>query len=680
MELMTVKEMALHSEDLPATYRALMHLLPKERRDPVVWEGMPVYKILQMTILRILDRITADRGETPGLPTPLEFVREIQVTGVSVRRMFTHIVKALLAREVPAEEMLPVFDAAVLERCLVESSEEIEPEDVEWLFCSFNKMLYVAYLYLNDLGATSAVLTVLDRHVAHCQVPNAAKIRAAMRMIHGVSPDLVARIADISLTFQLRHTLKNIQRLRTALDRFSETNDLRGLERFYNDAKALDPSPLNEAIFTSFIAAFLSFYRSQDIALRVWDDMVAIGIRPGVSAWNALLRYGHGYDRNALATIWDRMICSGVMPDVHCWTTRIHTQMNANQMQDGLQSLQEMVTMGTKPTIETINAAIDGLLKFDHFEESGQVIRWADEIGVEADLITYNTLLRGYLKKQGAAKDAMNILQSMTDKGITPDVYTFTIVLDGIYKAAEAEVRPPPETEEITEIFRFMEGLGIEANVTTYTALVGGLLEQNNMMAVQGVRETMNEKAVGGNADFYTVLIKDAFARHDFARVDSVLPEMHYYDVARDHVFWKEVILGYARAGLIEKMMTAMEDMKAEPHRMVITMKGYVTILRALERRGERIAAKKVVEDVVASWDERRDNIKREGHTSRIEAQFWEVVAMIGGVGWMQGLRQSVYLEVQQYGEPLSVAAGVLSGPQETQSIPQQPEKSEQMI
>jgi hypothetical protein len=108
-------------------------------------------------------------------------------------------------------------------------------------------------------------------------------------------------------------------------------------------------------------------------------------------------------------------------------------------------------------------------------------------------------------------------------------------------------------------------------------------------------------------------------------------------------------------------MMAAMERMKGETPRMVITLKGYVSILRALERRGERMAAKTIVEDVVADWEERRD-IKRDGHTSRIEEQFWEVVAMIGGAGWMQGLRQQVYLEAQ-HKEP------VFSGPPEPASM-----------
>jgi pentatricopeptide repeat protein len=654
---MTVKEMALYSRDLLGTYKALMELIPQGRRDPMLWESIPVFKILQSMILRVLDRITEDQGKTPGLPTPLDFLGEIKATGMNVRRLYTHILQALLVRQAPVEELLPVFDSAVSYRIPVESPEDIEPEDVEWIFCSFNKMLYITYIYLSDLGASSPILTVLDRHVTHCEVPSAAQVRGAMRMVRGASPELVAHITEISINFKLRHTLKVMTRLRSALDRFSQTNDLRGLEKFYNSAKALDPSPLNEAIFTCFISAFLSFYRSQDMALHVWDDMVNMGITPGVTSWNALLRYGHGYDRAALMTIWDRMILAGIMPDVHCWTTRIHSQMNANQMQDGLDSLREMVEMGTKPTTETINAAIDGLLKFDHFEESGQVIRWADELGVQADIITYNTLLRGYLKKHGAAHDAMSILKSMTDTGITPDVYTFTIVLDGIYKAAEAQVRPPPDLQEIAEVFEFMEGLGIQANVTTYTALVGGLLEENNMAAVHGVRQTMSEKEVGANVDFYTVLLKNAFQHLDLARVEDIIAEMHYYDVARDHVFWTEVILGYARAGLMEKMMAAMEKMKGETQRMVITMKGYVSILRALERRGERMAAKKIVEEVVADWGERRD-IKRDGHTSRIEEQFWEVVAMIGGVGWMQGLRQQVYLEAQ-HKEP------VFSGPQE---------------
>ncbi|KAI5857051.1 hypothetical protein BZA05DRAFT_332386 [Tricharina praecox] len=430
-------------------------------------------------------------------------------------------------------------------------------------------------------------------------------------------------------------------RLRPVLDRFKETNDLPGLTSLYRSVRALQPSPMHEGIYAYFINAFLSFWRSQDMALRVWEDMIMGGITPTAKSWNALLRYGHGRDRTALLAIWKRMVLTGVVPDVYCWTTRIHLQMLADEVQDGLESFEQMIEAGVKPTIETINAAMDGLLSFNRFDEIDHVVSMADHLGVPANIITYNTLLRGMLRRRGAATEVIPLLESMHSRGISPDVYTFTIALDGLYKAARSLPNPDaPSFSYILELFRYMEGLGIDANVTTYTALVGGLLDTGNLAAVDVVRRVMARKGVVGNADFYTVLIKSAFQRCDIGAADRYADEITHLRVRRDHIFWMELIWGYAQFGETVKMAAAIDAMKREPVRMVITLKGHVTILRALERRGERIVAKGIIEDVVKEWEAPPRLPDAPDAPSKVEMEFWSVVAKIGGTGWMAALRE----------------------------------------
>lgn len=449
-------------------------------------------------------------------------------------------------------------------------------------------------------------------------------------------------------------------RLRPVLKRFRETNDLSGLKSLYRSIRALRPSPTHEGIYAYFINAFIGFWRSQDMALRVWEDMIISGITPTAKSWNALLRYGHGRDRTALLAIWKRMVLSGVVPDVHCWTTRIHLQMLADQVQDGLDSFEQMIEAGVNPTTETINAAIGGLLSFNRFDEINQVVSMADHLGVPANIITYNTLLRGMLRRQGAATEVIPLLDSMHARGVPPDVYTFTIVLDGLYRAARVATaaswkyslsdEPPPFPDApsfsyILELFRYMEGLGVDANVMTYTALVGGLLDTGNLAAVDIVRRVMARKGVIGNADFYTVLIKSAFQRCDIDAADRYAEETARLRVRRDHIFWMELIWGYAQSGETVKMTAAIEAMKREPVRMVITLKGHVTILRALERRGERIIAKGIVEDVVREWEAPPRLPDAPDVPSKVEIEFWSVVAKIGGTGWMSALKEEAGLK-----------------------------------
>ncbi|KAF8542896.1 hypothetical protein BDD12DRAFT_875580 [Trichophaea hybrida] len=607
-------------------YDKLFSILPSEPCDRIVWERMAVYRALRGSIRRLLERITHDEGATPGLPQPLEFIGQLQNLGMGVRKYYIYLLSTLLARGAPVEQMLPAFEATVMSRISAETLAEVQRDDVERLFeddyqqhdC---QLVYVIYVYLDSLQATSPVLSVIDAHIAHCNVPTSGGVREALRLVRALPLDMLNKLTELAETFKLRHLLKVRSRLIRALERFTETNDIAGLQTLYNSAKALVPSAMKEWTYACFISAFLQFWRSQQIALQVWDDMIATGITPSVNSWNALLRYGQHHDRSALLKIWTKMILVGVVPDVPCWTTRIHSQFRAGLVNDGLESLRLMLASETPPTTATINASIDGLLANDRFEEAFRIVTIADQLGVPANLITYNTLLRGVLKKRGATE-------------VIPR------------RTLQLPLSPPSPSlqENVTQVFSFMESLEIRANITTYTALIGGLLDAHNFPAVTGVRKVMTERGIQGNADFYTVLIKSAFQRSEFGEVNLLWQELISLNVRRDHILWMETIWGYAQAGLIREMQEALEMMKKEPGpRIVITLKGYVTILRALERRGENMAARRIVEDVVGRWGERGE-VRKDGGAARIEEEFWEVVAKFGGRGWMLMLREEVFL------------------------------------
>lgn len=634
--------------DTLGAYHALLRLLPTSRRDRIVWEAMAVYRILGFAIQRLLDRIIVDSGKTPGLPPPLELIDHLESLGMGVQDYYNPLLSSLLVRNAPMDEALIVFTAAV--RCRIAAAEnpaDIQREDVETLFDG-QRMLYIVYLHLDDRSASSPILSAIDLHIHFCTVPSPVSIASTLRAISGLPPAEFERLRELPGAFRLRHLLRSPLRLKNLLERFTENNDLVGLQKTYASARL--QAPLMECVYRVFITAYLSFWRSQQGALVVWEDMVQDGIQPSASSWNALLRYGRSHDRSALLVLWQRMIKVGIVPDVHCWTTRIHSQLTADMVAEGLDSLSQMVASGTQPTTETINAVVDGLLKHDHFDEVQRVIQFAESIGVSADLVTYNTLMRGILRRGGNIQEVMHMLRVIQSRDLTPDVYTFTTALDGLFTRPRTFYRYPPDSPpdppteaDILTIFNYMESIGIRANITTYTALVEGLLKTYNFTAVAAVREIMRLRGIAGNVEFYTVLLKDAMRRADLELVDKLWAEMWLRKVRRDHVIWTELLLGLAHLGTTVRLVSALKAMKEESRRKVITLKGYVSILRALERHGEVMVAKKIIEDVTADWDARQE-ARKEGSAGRIEEEFWEVVSKLGGRGWMTSLREGVYM------------------------------------
>lgn len=645
---MHILEKAIATRKLEEAYNSFMRLLP-EKSNSCDWKSLRMYPKFQDLSFRLLDLIERDGGRIQMLPSPLDYIQYLKDNGIDVqrhyRRYYYNLLFSMVAEEADLKELISVFEMAVITQNDLFAAEEkhaqITSEEIEDMIHREERMLYIVYLYLRSKRADSPILKIIDDLIPFCNIPTDKEVQQTLD-VRLFPPKLSKFLVKFCSEFKVRHVLRDRTRLRATLARFTVTNNLSGLEQLYTSARNLKPCPLNEFTYSCFISGFLTFWRSQTRALEVWEDMVQSGLEPQVSAWTALLRYGHSHDRSALSKIWSRMIACGVMPDVHCWTTFIHTQLQTDQVEAGLQTLDQMISSGTEPTIETINAAVDGLTRFDRMEQAFQVVERAASRGVTADLITYNTLLQG-LMKRGAVEEANMMLEQMTKKRVKPDVITITILLDGLYKNARSigGFGTAPETDRVHEVLQYMESQGIEANIATFTALVDGLLAISNFKAVEGIRQAMYSARVVGNAEFYTVMIKAAFRRGDIHTVDNLREELMKKGVRRDHVLWTEIILGYAQGGAIVKMQDAVRMMKQEQNRMIITLKGYVTILRALARRGERMVAKDVVTDIVNNWDLRKE-VKKDGGGARIEEEFWDVVALLGGRMWMQGLRDGL--------------------------------------
>ncbi|CCX12334.1 Similar to Pentatricopeptide repeat-containing protein At1g62930, chloroplastic; acc. no. Q9LQ14 [Pyronema omphalodes CBS 100304] len=570
-----------------------------------------------------------------GIPSAIEFIEYLSHLGFSTRRLVVGVLCSLVAKEAPPSMILPIFETSILQH--LQSLEGLESADIEYMFRLSNE-LYVVYLYLEKNKAESAAITTIQNLITyHMNLPLPGSINKIMgEKFRGASHRFVKNLAYWSRSFILRNSIRNRILLMNSLERFVETNDLTGMQDFYRKAIALDGSPKKEWMYSCFIATFLRLHRARSFALSVWEDMIQASIIPGVDSWNVVLRAGQATDHSSLTLLdlWNRMIKTGVMPDHHCWVTRIDSQFLSNQVTEGFASLAAMQEAGISWTTETVNAAVKGLLKHNHFEHVKEVMAQADSKGVAPDIITYNTLLSGIIK-QGNYDAIRPLLKHMVERGVATDVYTLTIVIDGIFNLKNQPETFDPHTAAI-EFFTYFEDLGIHGNVATYTALTEGLLEAGNLDAVQSVRQIMRDKSIEGNADYYTVLLKGAFLRNDLAAVPKLWQEIRQRSVRRDHILWFETIYGYACHGVIVEMEEYLQAMEKEPEpTVVLTLKAYVLILRQLEKKGELRAARKIVEGVCREWDQ-----YTRLRSVRVDEEFWELAGMIGGRGWAEGERR----------------------------------------
>ncbi|RDL40399.1 uncharacterized protein BP5553_00378 [Venustampulla echinocandica] len=409
---------------------------------------------------------------------------------------------------------------------------------------------------------------------------------------------------------------------------------------------------LSASLCNYFILAYMTL-RMPNSAINVWNHMVSSGLTPTVRTWTAMLDGCRASrDRNALETIWGKMQQSDVKPDTVCWTTRIIGLIECGRVEDGLRALDEMgrtwlsvmkseqgkTTSGklsprsdiqgaAKPTTETINAVIAGLLRKRKSEAIRHVLSWSSKFDIRPDIVTYNTLLR-YLIRDGRSKEVGVILQQMQKSGVEADVVTFTTIIEEIFHPSESTT-PEEQRESILAILSEMEAAGVKANLHTYGKIIYQILRtpHGDFTAVTAVMERMAQQGLQPSSHIYTMLIDHYFNREtpDLDAARGLIERVRLEPGSADHIFWDRVIEGYARAGDTASAMRILGRLNSEQN-----VTGWVplkTLLLALAQNQEWDVARTLVKNTIA---DRGGPISEDEHGKEGQHPFWRLATELG--------------------------------------------------
>lgn len=399
-------------------------------------------------------------------------------------------------------------------------------------------------------------------------------------------------------------------------------------------------------VYDLFLSAFMTL-RQPGTAVDVWNSMLSAGLDPKQSSWNAMLDGCRtARDVESLESVWKRMKDQSVKPDARCWTSRIDTLMLEGWFDLGVTALNTMARdwrnaamrahgvkdekllppeLGdidgfVKPTIETINAALRGLLRYGKINTAQKILPWASKFDVQPDLITYNTLL-DYLVRDGQIESALKLLKEMAESGVKPDVVTFTTVLDGVFRRSTAD--PSSNSAVVDDLFNQMEAANIKANAYSYGILIDGLLkEQSNLAAAQAVLDHMVSRRHKPSSHINTMFASYYLFRSppDMAAANALWARVATDGTAKDHVLYDRFIEGYARAGEVEMTMEVLQAMMDDGK--TPSWHALVMVLAMLARVGDWLSASDLVADVV-----RQEGVFKYGiRGSKAQDRFWELV------------------------------------------------------
>jgi len=364
----------------------------------------------------------------------------------------------------------------------------------------------------------------------------------------------------------------------------------------------LDGQKLLHTIYEKFLHGFIRLRRPRR-ALSVWNLLQSRGLHSTPSMWLGMMHgFGQLRDLKAIEAFWGLLLKAKIVPDAKLWNARIvalvRTKTNmdaallawneqlrgwAQAARDDLQkrsvnsaTMADAAALGDlpghpKPTMEAFNAVVSSLAHRHEAEELRSVISNAYTIGLNADVYTYNAQLK-YALADSNDVAVRELLSEMRESNIRPDVATFTMLLESVFRGAGKDTTPEETTARTSsarDLLATSLEYGVQPNVQTYTTIIRGLLRDGsgsrgtmsstpntaNVHAAYAVMRHMIATDVPPDAFVYTALITHHFAagsKSDIAAVESLVT--HAFAQAKgftpDSPFFDRLIEGYARAGL----------------------------------------------------------------------------------------------------------------------------------
>ncbi|RPB22992.1 hypothetical protein L211DRAFT_838927 [Terfezia boudieri ATCC MYA-4762] len=557
----------------------------------------------------LFDLVMENEGEDPDIPVPIKLANDWAEMGVASPTMYSRIlVDALKQGEISLIELIlkhackmsPPYqlELAYLRGQVMDVYEDsqmgadtatIEKSQIE-LWC----LIYAAYNYVRSLsipGKTSGDISEGEWpkqgtffHELHNTLPQVKNLPtdAMLRDVltsYGFNVGFIDKVVLSAANLETANFFTQLKALREDIKYAVSRRDYPQLKSLYEDGLRMQ-LPFKGHYYNLFILAFAGLNHIE-AATAVWNDMLGAGYPPTAHSWNALLMgCGRARDTKFLLLLWKKMLDTGVVPDTFLWTTRTHALFIAGNIREGVASLREMAQSdNTRPNLNTINAALAGLMRNAYSKEARSILEYAVKaLGIKPDLVTYNTLLKGHMSL-GDIQEALKILGTMEENEIRPDVVTCTIILNGLYKHSLQNITPTTanpamvaagttslggvESENALQananqttlfsicsrLLQQMRQSGITANVNFYTILIDGLLHPSsgNILAARDILRIMQNRGIEGTAATYTVFVRYYASVGDIDGIESCWRDMAKRRVYPDWIILEETVKGYAR-------------------------------------------------------------------------------------------------------------------------------------
>lgn len=337
--------------------------------------------------------------------------------------------------------------------------------------------------------------------------------------------------------------------------------------------------------------------------------------------------------RNFLFSIERRSNGSVKIEDRFC-NTLLRSYGNAGLFNEAIKLFSLMKSSGVSPSVITFNSLLLILLKRGRTNMAHSVFdEMCGTYGVTPDTYTFNILIRGFCKNSMVDK-GFRFFKEMSRFNCEPDVVTYNTLVDGLCRAGKVRIAH----NVVKGMVKKMKDLS--PDVVTYTTLVRGYCMKQEIDEALVVFEEMVSRGLKPNDITYNTLIKGLCEVQKFDKIKEILGgAVGGRGFVPDTCTYNTLMNAQCDAGNFDealKMFKKMKELKVQPDSAT-----YSVLIRNLCQRGdferaEQLFDKLSDEDIlvrddgctplVAAYNPIFDFLCKNGKTSKAERVFRQLM------------------------------------------------------
>ncbi|KAF8725378.1 hypothetical protein HU200_019895 [Digitaria exilis] len=333
--------------------------------------------------------------------------------------------------------------------------------------------------------------------------------------------------------------------------------------------------------------------------LDMLSHLCRLGYVPSAWACKFVLKFvAHSNGPEMVLAAYDQMKRSQLTLDVDSLNIVTGSLFKAKKADEAFRLWVEMIEVGVKPHM--YSSFVIGLCECGKYDLAYDVLqgltreRKFRDSGMHLDKVVYNIAMDAYCKL-GNMNEAVNLLNEMVARGLTPDGIHYTCLIHGyclkgemqkaqqeFMKMLEEDIKPDIVTcnvlatgfgrsglvMEVFNLLKDMMDLGLEPTSLIYGVAIDSLCRQGNLSEAEELFNDMVGRGHSPDATVCTVLM-DGYCRTDqFQEACKLFDQMITLNIKPDVVAYTVLLNGVVKETLQakhQKLLSSMEGEDIEP-------------------------------------------------------------------------------------------------------------------